>query len=153
PLGTSLLGPKNWGYVLRIDSVDPPVPVEHQPMTVHYTLWNGTPTAVQGAVSGDGGPPWDGDIPAYSYIEQSFTAVAPAARQGLPVGVNFYKIPSSLLTDVPAPDAHAEVAVDVAAQYVVSLDSFTIHTTRALNNDTDYVGTSLQVGQTDAVSL
>lgn len=142
---------------LTIDKVEPEEPLEHQEITVFFTLTNWSLKTVNGFVR-----------PRYGNGEKKITlepnksksgkvtALAPAAGNGaVPVELLFWREvitdgevsdpPDLILDKEQYIDATATFMVNVAAEYSFSLDQMQIDVVRSRWDDTDFVGLLVSV--------
>lgn len=143
-------------FILSLDKIEPPVPIEHRPIKVFFTLTNYLDNDLTGTVSvasGGGGSYDIANLAAHGgTISDSINSIAPSAGKGNQILLQFFKLPLPVGAEFPPPDAEEKQLVDVAARYTVNLVSFDIGITRALHNDTDYVSLAAQLGDQPPLS-
>jgi hypothetical protein len=139
-------------YSLEIDRVDPPVPVENQPMLVSFTLSRiGGNAPSSGYVEGGANTTPFRVLSLRPGENRSgvVACTAPAAGKNVQFSLYYFEDGAPLVAEFPQPTAIANIAIDVAAIYQVSLDSFQILKTRAGfqygEKDTDFVTFSAQL--------
>jgi hypothetical protein len=134
---------------LTIESVTPTVPIEKGPVSVDFTLFNGTNDPTSGGVWSD----WAGNGVQIQNLASGQAARHTLALTAGPAGSDtlslYYTVPVPGV-EFPGPTAEADQQVEVAGTYTVSFDSFDIADTRSVHNDTDFVNLAIQVGQGSA---
>jgi hypothetical protein len=135
--------------LLTIDSIIPSLPLEHRPIQINFTLSNSSGNDVSGSVDAVlGGSYAIDNLANGTSISGSINSTAPSAGKGVPLLLQFFKHPLPEGIEFPPPDDEDQIAVDVAAKYMLSLDSFDIDIKRSahLMTDTDYVSMAAQLG-------
>lgn len=135
-------------FILTIDKVDPETPIEHQPVRIFCKLTNRSGAPVSGNVSSPlgGGRVTITDLADRDSITFPLVANAPAAGSSVTIQVDFFKDPPDPpVGEFVQPSTSGFASIDVGGRYSISIDQFEIITTRALHNDTDYVGLQIRV--------
>ena len=135
-------------FLIGIDSITPQVPIEQHRVTVKFTLthlWRRHPDAVSGKVTTSLGYP---EVQVTN-LEYGFESAFHGSFEFTAPGAGKYQLLLYFTLDGRVP--HYTVgnrpgtAMDVAARYVVSLESIDITDTRSVNEDTDYASLSAGV--------
>jgi hypothetical protein len=112
-------------FILSLDKIEPPVPIEHRPIKVFFTLTNYLDNDLTGRVSvasGGGGLYDIANLAANGgTISDSINSIAPSAGKGIPILLQFFKLPLPVGAEFPPPDAEYKQQVDIAARYIVNL--------------------------------
>jgi hypothetical protein len=132
--------------ILTIESVTPSLAVDKSPITVEFSLSNGTGESTTGWISSN----WSSNEVQIQNLPtgQAYhgTLSCTASADGSDTLRLYYTVPVTGI-EFPGPVAEADQQVEVAVAYTVSFDSFTIADTRAEHNDTDFAFLAIQVGQ------
>ena len=139
-------------FDLSITSLDPPVPIENCPVAVSFSLtnWFGADPTSGRVTASLGGEYQVARIGKGATITGVIYTIAPRAGKGVQLVLQYYDKDAPIVAEFQQPSAEATISVNIAARYMVSLDSFHITHTRSVNEDTDYVGLTAQVANPPA---
>jgi hypothetical protein len=127
---------------LVINRVEPPVPFENNETQVFFELTNNTAQEVSGVVSGIQGSYQITALAPHATVSGSLTTIAPAAGKNAVFNLWFDEPPPPGV-EFPPHAAEADFEINVAAAYLLRLDSIHISKTRA----------GFESGETDTVCL
>ena len=124
--GEVLVGPFTPGFItLQITDVVPANPVEHSPISIAFSLSNIQNVPLHGRVeSASGGVTTIADLAPGATFSGTVSSTAPSAGPNMPLPIYYFD--AAAQGEFPQPDASDFTAVDVAATYVLTVDSLTV---------------------------
>jgi hypothetical protein len=133
-------------FTLTGDKVTPDKVIEHRPIQIFFTLTNILAGVVSGVVSCPfGGKRLIRNLAPGASFSSVLVSSAPSAGAAVEIPLDFYEDPPPRGVEFPGPSVTGGTdPIAIGATYQFSIGQFKILKTRAVHNDTDFVG--LQVG-------
>lgn len=124
--GAVFVGSFQPGFIsLQITDVVPADPVEHSPISISFSLNNIQSVPLNGRVeSASGGTTTITDLAPGATFSGTVSSTAPSAGPNMPLSIYYYD--AAAQGEFPQPEASDFTAVDVAATYVLTVDTLTV---------------------------